>query len=1069
MRPFEDDEADLFFGQEKQVAELVRRLGRSRLLGIVGESGCGKSSLVKAGLIPTLLGGHAPETSLWRISVSQPGTAPIRQLAESLAASVSRSLSADQVERRLRSSSYGLFDLIRHSDLPPGRRVLIVIDQFEELFRFWRESEESTANRDEAALFVKLLLAVTERPNEASAVPVYVALTMRSEYLGDCALFFGLAEAINDGAYLLPKMNRLNVEAAIVRPLNAFDATIDNDLLQELLNETEIAQQDGLPLLQHGLRQLWTRASSRPAPVRLTMADLRSIDEATPGALFLEKHFNAHLDGRLKQLSNTQQQTIKALFKQLGEYDAKGRLIRRTCTLAKAREVCRVSESDLLRAASTFRDEAGGQSFLMPPLDRTEELKQGHESLGVCHEALLRHWATLVAWIEEEARDAEAFKALAGRAVAVEKPDPLRRAELTRATTLIRRVSDSWSRRYRGAYDNHLGHYQFDYARTLAYLDRSRRLSFLRRIGAVAIIIGGVVLSGTITYSEISRRDESREAALNEKANQDRLAQERLNSAALKSQKDALELKTAELERTKNELETNVSQLNQAKAELSEQVSRTQAALQERMEAQAAAEADRVRAEASALDADTQRQMALDANRQLTEAQERESRASERRDRDQRLRLVAAQDPSFDPAKAPAELEALASLARSYAVDYKELPAEVLLALQRAFEVTFLKKSDTASNHPVLITLVDSQKSDAFTVIRRGMSPTSLGVKVNRENWSVQKAAVVPGDPELAVAGAGGFTAVANIDGQQSVTRKLHPFAVTGLGFSTDGEWMATASAAGDMRLIRHDDLHKMSVFKDRFFQFGNATKLVSFLVAHRFKGDYAVREFALSMTRRPDQDTVGRRDLNVVALTEAGRVVLWRRPGPFGKQLSGLDHVSLPGTFNAIATNPATQEVWIAGNSPLGGSAVGLFDMNSRFDPCENLADGISVSALGWNESGTRLAIGFRDGTVRVVTKTSAPKCAGVAQYITLPAHATQVTTVSWHGDVLATGSSDGSARLWTMPQESDRLVLTRLIDLQKSQTPGGSVQLTDNDIEALFRAIDRRMSAGHASAPGR
>ena len=135
----------------------------------------------------------------------------------------------------------------------------------------------------------------------------------------------------------------------------------------------------------------------------------------------------------------------------------------------------------------------------------------------------------------------------------------------------------------------------------------------------------------------------------------------------------------------------------------------------------------------------------------------------------------------------------------------------------------------------------------------------------------------------------------------------------------------------------------------------------------------YAVRELAVSLTRRPDQDTVARRDLNVVALTEAGRVVLWQRPGPFGKQLSGLDRVSLPGSFNAIATHPSTPVVWLAGKSPSGGDGVGLW---TRTTQALSRARTSALGTLSRRLPGISPAIGYRDGTVRVFGKNEALFC---------------------------------------------------------------------------------------------
>ena len=257
MRSFEPEESDLFFGQESHVSALLKVLGKSRLTAVLGESGCGKSSLVKAGLIARMRRG--PGADLWNVIVSRPGRAPIKNLAEELSKSLP-GITPTEIVATLGSSSWGLRNFLNGQNLLPGHRVLIIIDQFEELFRFYRQAEAENNALDEADLFVKLLLGVREAPVDPADVPAYIVLTMRSEYLGEAALFFGLAEALNDGMFLLPKMTRAQVEAGIRGPLEKFHATIDNGLLQRLLNETENARQDGLPLLQNALLSIWKKA-----------------------------------------------------------------------------------------------------------------------------------------------------------------------------------------------------------------------------------------------------------------------------------------------------------------------------------------------------------------------------------------------------------------------------------------------------------------------------------------------------------------------------------------------------------------------------------------------------------------------------------------------------------------------------------------------------------------------------------------------------------------------------------------------------------------------------------------
>src|SRR5262249_27518608 len=364
---------------------------------------------------PALVGRGRPsvsQSSNWRISVSRPAKAPIHNLARKLAEAELLGGDAATLESTLRAHSQGLLDVVRQSNLPRGKRVLIVIDQFEELFRFQAEgSDAELTERDEAALFVKLLLAAAWDPE----LPVYTVLTVRSEYLGDCSSFVGLAEAMNEGAYLLPKMGRSQIEDAIVEPLRSFGQSIENGLLQHLLNETESAQRDGLPLLQHAIRRTWEkwhRAGDVNAPLQMKhfLPDAKVV-----GKLDIEKHLNAHLDEIFASLSGRQQAVTKSMFRMLGEFDHKARLVRRPTDFHSVMRVTAARTSDeLLDVINVFRNEDLGQCFLRPGHKDDEDLLSGRERLDISHEALLRCWKCCADWVRREAQGGEEYRQLAG-------------------------------------------------------------------------------------------------------------------------------------------------------------------------------------------------------------------------------------------------------------------------------------------------------------------------------------------------------------------------------------------------------------------------------------------------------------------------------------------------------------------------------------------------------------------------------------------------------------------------------------------------------------------------------
>jgi hypothetical protein len=222
LRPFESNEDHLFFGRDGQSDELLRRLRRSRFLAVLGTSGSGKSSLVRAGMLPSLFGGLMTQAgSDWRVALFRPGHDPIGHLASALASEQVLGIDGDDaelqktiIEATLRRSALGLVEATRQARMPANENLLVVVDQFEEIFRFRRMSKRE-GPEDEAAAFIKLLLEAKRQTD----VPVYIVITMRSDFLGDCAQFRDLPEAINDGQYLIPRMTRDQRREAITGPV----------------------------------------------------------------------------------------------------------------------------------------------------------------------------------------------------------------------------------------------------------------------------------------------------------------------------------------------------------------------------------------------------------------------------------------------------------------------------------------------------------------------------------------------------------------------------------------------------------------------------------------------------------------------------------------------------------------------------------------------------------------------------------------------------------------------------------------------------------------------------------
>ena len=410
LRPFETDEYRLFFGREGQSDALLARLQRTRFLAVVGTSGSGKSSLIRAGLMPALRGGlMAGAGSGWRIAVMRPGGDPIGNLAAELVKkdvlpAAGAGLRADEAEAvidaTLRGGSLGIVDVARQGRLGEHEKLLIIVDQFEELFRFRAAQQNTTA--DEAAAFVKLLLEAAQQRD----LSIYVVLTMRSDFLGDCAQFQGLPEAINDGQYLIPRMTRDERRFAVTGPVGVTRGKITEPLVNRLLNDVG-DNPDQLPILQHALMRTWEHwQAHRRNGEPIAMEHYEAIGTMSDA-------LSRHADEAFNELPDERSRSIaQKLFKALTERGADNREIRRPTRMDALCAIAGASQQEMTAVIDVFR--RGGRSFLMPPAG---VVLRPDTVIDISHESLIRNWKRLKEWVNEEAQSARYYRRLAETAV----------------------------------------------------------------------------------------------------------------------------------------------------------------------------------------------------------------------------------------------------------------------------------------------------------------------------------------------------------------------------------------------------------------------------------------------------------------------------------------------------------------------------------------------------------------------------------------------------------------------------------------------------------------------------
>ena len=438
LRPFRDrkgnrrGEEHLFFGRERHTDLQIEILDRSRFLAVVGVSGSGKSSLVNCGLLQALHGGYmASAGTFWHVVKFRPGEEPLEKFADALA----RTLGHDSVDLKNESlvdsiKAAPLLNKKEGGDREQRDNVLIVVDQFEELFRFMKpqktddgsgESGWVSGNRKvspEAKRFVDLLLESTRQ----WVCPLYVVITMRSDYLGECTQFDGLPDVINESLFLVPRIRRgddVNCNGAEVatngrrrRSSELRDAiegpvAVTNLRLQHVYNagrdmypfnkarvkyhclllqkiQKDLGDEPAhLPILQHALNRTfdeWKKDYPTDKPhkgVLYITTDHYNRAGGIAGAL--NKHadeiFGPVEDGKkrgvhtegAKGLDKKHQEICKSMFKALTWKTPDGKLVRRETSIADLKKLTGASVEEILHIVEAFRKDG---SFLLYVIDK---------------------------------------------------------------------------------------------------------------------------------------------------------------------------------------------------------------------------------------------------------------------------------------------------------------------------------------------------------------------------------------------------------------------------------------------------------------------------------------------------------------------------------------------------------------------------------------------------------------------------------------------------------------------------------------------------------------------------
>jgi WD40 repeat protein len=380
LQAFDEAHAEYFFGREADVQRLLEHVKGGRFLAVVGASGSGKSSLVRAGLIPALKNGRLPESNTWAYAVMTPGAHPLESLVDclaELAPGKPRAAVLDELAQDTRSLHLHSRDALRSGS--PQARVVLVVDQFEEVFTLCRDEQERVS-------FLGNVLYAAGVPDGHCVV----VLTLRADFYPRCAAYPDLALVLSTNQYLVSPLDDDGLHQAIVEPAWQVGLDFEEGLIPTIMQD--VAHQPGnLPLLEHALLELWGRRRGR-------LMTLEGYRESGGVAGAIAKRADEVYDG----FTPEQQGFARRIMLRLTQPGEGTEDTRRRATL------------DELVATPSARPavEAVVGAMVAARLLTTSAEADGDTWVDVAHEALIRGWPRLRGWIDEDRAGLRAHRRL---------------------------------------------------------------------------------------------------------------------------------------------------------------------------------------------------------------------------------------------------------------------------------------------------------------------------------------------------------------------------------------------------------------------------------------------------------------------------------------------------------------------------------------------------------------------------------------------------------------------------------------------------------------------------------
>jgi DNA-binding SARP family transcriptional activator/WD40 repeat protein/serine/threonine protein kinase len=365
LEPFQEADAQDFHGRRTLVAEMVEVLSEHRLLTVVGPSGIGKSSVVRAGLVPALREGAIDGSEHWLVTDLFPGSRPFEELAAALRRVAVDT--ADDLRTELRTSGAALVACVQRL-LPPGSELLLLVDQFEELFT-------QTSDEDARRAFLALLAATVADP----ASRIRIVVTLRADFFDRPLRYAAFAEVMRPGLVTVRAPTRDELALAVREPAAGVGVAVEERFVDRIVDDVD-GEPGALPLLQYLLAEIFAKRDAN----QLTLDDYVA-SGGVRGAIG-RKAEEVYLG-----LDHGQRDAVREVFLRLVTVEEDGEDTRR-----------RVRVGEVSRLGIDGADPQG----VLDAFGRVRLLTYDHDpvtrgpTVEVAHEALIVEWPRLRGWID---------------------------------------------------------------------------------------------------------------------------------------------------------------------------------------------------------------------------------------------------------------------------------------------------------------------------------------------------------------------------------------------------------------------------------------------------------------------------------------------------------------------------------------------------------------------------------------------------------------------------------------------------------------------------------------------